>query len=170
MAFLGLREKLAVLAMLLLLATFGAITYASKNKKIHINSRTVLVNCIGAVKKDTLLEVPYGTLVSDLLTKLELTDEADLSKIIFEERIKGQNLFIVPKIGQKSLYITGAVEREGLIYVPEDLHFNQLKEYLFLAADADISCFRRRRRQLSEGETIHIPPRNKAESEFIVRK
>ncbi len=170
MAFLGLREKLAVLAMLLLLATFGAITYASKSEKIPINTKTIFIRCIGALKKEQVLEVPYGIMVADLLTKLDLAEDADLSKLIFEERIKGPRLFIVPKVGEKSLYITGAVEREGIIYVPEDLQFNQLKGYLFLAADADTSCFRRRRRQLSEGETIHIPPRNSAESEFIVRK
>jgi len=170
MAFLGLREKLAVLAMLLLLATFASLSYASRNQKIPSNSKKILIHCVGAVAKETHIEVACGTMVSDLLAKLDLTADVDLSKIVLEERLKSEKVFVVPSKGKLSLYVTGAVEKEGVIYVPEGLHFNHLKQYLFLAGNADVACFKRRRRALSEGETVHIPPKMAKESEFIVRK
>ena len=160
------REKIVVLGILLLLATFGAASFANKHKKVQSQAKTIKIRCIGECEGDCVLELPSGVQVVDLLARLKLTPDADSSKLVLEERLKRDQIFIIPKKGGMSLYVTGAVAESGLLFVPESLRFNQLKEYLILANDADIGVFGRRRRLLCEGETIHIP----AKSDFIARK
>lgn len=152
--------------MLLLLATFGAASFANKHAKSKIQPKTIKIQCIGECEGNCTIELPTGVQVVDLLNSVKLTRDADISKLVLEERLKRDQLFIIPKKGGMSLYVTGAVEKPELLFVPEGLRFNQLKEYLILADDADVGVFQRRRRILCEGETIHIP----AKSDFIVRK
>ncbi len=152
--------------MLLLLATFAACSYASKHQKTTQSQKNIYIRCIGACAEHQEVELPCGVQISDLLAKIRLTEDADISKLILEERLVQTGVFIVPSKGRLSLCVTGAVERPGIIYVPEGLRFNQLKHYLALADNADAGMFNRRRRILCEGETIHVP----AKSEYIVRK
>ncbi len=163
---LCLKEKLAVSAMLLLLATFASISFANSHIKKSLTQKTIHIKCEGACHAEQAVELPCGIQVSDLLARLNLTEDADISKLVLEERLKLDGLFIVPTKGKLTLFVTGAVKTPGIIYVPESLRFNQLKQYLTLADDADVKIFQRRRRLLCEGETIHIP----AKSEYIVRK
>lgn len=165
-ACLCLKEKLAVSCLLLLLATFAACSYANKHKKLTQIQKTIHITCLGACVGQKELEFPHGMQVSDLLARVKLTPEADLSKLVLEQRLKNGGYFIVPTKGKMTLYITGAVKEPGIIYLPEGLRFNQLKQYLALADDADIGIFHRRRRLLCEGETVHIP----AKTEYFVRK
>ncbi|MCE5294409.1 MAG: hypothetical protein LLF94_07320 [Chlamydiales bacterium] len=165
-ACLGFKEKLAVTLMLLLLSTFAAISYASKQTRLTQSQKTIQITCLGAIVKPQVVEIPCGVQVSDLLAKLELSEVADLSKLVLEERLKASRVFIIPTKGQMSLYVTGAVKEPGIIYVPETLHFNQLKQYLRLAEEADVRIFHRRRRQLCQGETVNIP----SKSEYLARK
>lgn len=165
-ACLCLKEKLAVTCLLLLLATFAACSYASKHQKLTLTEKTVQITCLGACTSTDPIVLPYGMQVSDLLARITLAPEADTSKLVLEERLKGQRLFIIPTKGKMTLYITGAVKEPGIIYLPEGLRFNQLKQYLALADDADVGIFHRRRRLLCEGETIYIPAKN----EYFVRK
>ncbi len=163
---LDLKEKLAVLAMLLFLALIGATSYARKVQSTIFVQKTISVTCIGACKQTDPIKLALGSQIQDLLCQLELAPEADTSKLVLTERLKDNQLIIIPKKGCITLNVSGAVKAPGLIYVPEGLHFNELLPYLTLSQDADIGVIRRRRRQLLEGETIHIP----AKSEFIVRK
>lgn len=166
LACLCLKEKLAACCLLLLLSTFAATSFASKRSKTKSIEKTIHITCLGACNTQGEVELPYGTQVSDLLARISLAPEADTSKLVLEDRIKHQKLFIVPTKGKMTVYITGAVKESGIIYLPEGLRFNQLKQYLALADDADERIFHRRRRLLCEGETIHIP----AKSEYFVRK
>lgn len=163
---LCLKEKLAVSAMLLLLATFAATSFAHKHQKLKNTTRTLKITCLGAIVDPHEVEIPYGTTVSDLLAHFTLTPDADITKLVLEEPIKQEKLFIIPSKGTMTLYVTGAVDKPGIIYVPEGLRFNQLKEYLILTDNADSGVFQRRRRQLSEGEMIHVPAKN----EYFTRK
>lgn len=163
---LCLKEKLAVCCLLLLLATFAACSYANKHQKLTQTQKTIHITCLGACVDQNALELPHGTQVADLLARVKLTPEADISKLVLEQRLKNEGHFIIPTKGKMTLYITGAVKEPGIIYLPEGLRFNQLKQYLALADDADIGIFHRRRRLLCEGETVHIP----AKTEHFVRK
>ncbi len=163
---LGLKEKLAVTATLLFLSLVAASSYARKINNHHLIEKTIHVYYAGACAEKGTIEMPSGSQIQDLLARLKLAPEADTSKLVLHDRLKDKQLVIIPQKGKISLYIDGAVKEPGIIVVPEGLHFNELMPYLSLSNDADIGVIRRRRRQLSEGETIHIP----AKSEFIVRK
>lgn len=165
-ACLCLQEKLAVSCLLLLLSTFAACSFASKHQKCAKIEKTIHITCLGACVGQNELELASGVQVSDLLARVKLTPEADISKLVLEQRLKSEGHFIIPTKGKMTVFISGAVKQPGIIYLPEGLRFNQLKEYLALADDADIGVFHRRRRLLCEGETIHIP----AKTEHFVRK
>ena len=119
-ACLGIKEKLAVTLMLLLLATFAACSYATKQTSQSHLQKTIQITCLGAILKPQEVEIPCGFQVSDLLAKLELSDAADLSKLVLEERLKASRIFIIPTKGQMSLYVTGAVKETilGKICLP----------------------------------------------------
>lgn len=163
---LTLKEKLAVLAMLLLLATLAASAYAKKHSQYKATPKNIHVTCLGACVEAKSLEFSQGSCLADLVNKISLHDDADLGKMALESRLKDGQVVIIPKKGGMSLYVTGAVDEPRVLFVPEGLHFNQLKQYITLADDADLAIFHRRRRVLCEGETIHIP----SKSEIIVRK
>ncbi|MBS0633923.1 MAG: hypothetical protein JSR37_00490 [Verrucomicrobia bacterium] len=163
---LCLKEKLAVSAMLLLLATFAATSFSNKQQKFNKTTKTLKVSCLGAVVDPHEVEIAYGTTLADVLAHFTLSPDADITKMVLEEPVKHEKLIIVPSKGVMTLYITGAVKQPGVIFVPESLRFNQLKEYLILTDNADSGIFSRRRRQLSEGETVHVP----AKSEYFTRK
>jgi hypothetical protein len=112
------------------------------------------------------IDLPHGAQVADLLARVKLTPDADIGKLVLEERLKKSQVFIIPKKGALSLYVTGAVTKPDVIFVPEGLRFNQLKGYISLADDADIGIFQRRRRLVHDGETVHIP----AKSEYFAKK
>lgn len=162
------REKLAVFAILFLLVTFTALAFGQKHQRLHKIQPTLKVHCFGAIKEAKTVELAHGSSLSDLLAQVELTEEADVAKLVLEERLKNGQFFVVPRKHQMSLYITGAVRQVGLVFVPEGIRFNQLKRYLDLSDRADLAVFRRRRRLLKEGETIHIPSRAAIIGEKVV--
>lgn len=167
-ATLLVREKLAVFFILFVLVTITSMAFAQKHHRICKTKPNLSVHCMGQIKEPKTISLAYGATLLDLLAHLELTEEADLAKLVLEERLKnGQNV-IIPRKNVMSLYVTGAVVKAGLVFVPEGIRFNQLKRHLDLQPEADLAIFRRRKRRLIEGETIHIPSRAQAIGEKVV--
>lgn len=160
------REKLAVFVVFIILSTIASLSYSAKNQKLSQIKQSLIVHCVGAVKSDSFVTLPVGSQVTDLLAHIELADDADLTKLVLETRLKNDQVVVIPKKGALSLYVTGAVTQSGVVCVPEGLRYSQLRDYLTLTSEADVAIFKRRRRVLSEGETIDVSKR----SEICVRK
>lgn len=152
-----LREKCAVFGMLLMLATIAPFAFVAKNKK-HANLvQKIRVHCVGAVDPEVWLELSTGAKWSDLLAKLVLSQDADISKLVLEESLKNNQTCIIPTKGKTSLYVCGAVKEPGVVYVPDGCRYNELMAHLELSEDADCALFRRRKRILADGETVEVP-------------
>jgi len=161
-----LREKLAVFVMLFILATIASLSYSIKQQRISKTVEYITVHCVGAIDNPCTLHLPLGAQVADLLANVILSDDADTNKMVLETRLTQSQVYVVPKQGVLSLYVTGAVPESGVIHVPEGLKYGQLRDYIAFRDDADLTPFRRRRRLLIEGETVEIGKR----SELCVRK
>lgn len=165
-AGLILREKLAVFVILFILATIASLSFLSKQNRIAKTKSFITVHCVGAIDRAKSVELPVGAQVADLLAKVALSQDADVTKLQLETKLENEQVFVMPKRGVLSLYVTGAVRESGVIYVPEGLKYSQLKDYVAFADDADLTSLRRRRRLLREGEMVQIGKR----SELVARK
>lgn len=165
-AGLLLREKLAVFVILFILATIASLSYHSKQNRIAKTKRCITVHCVGAIDRAKSVELPLGAQVADLLAKVALSRDADVNKLQLQVKLENEQVFVVPKRGVLSLYVTGAVRESGVICVPEGLKYNQLKDYIAFTDDADLASLRRKRRLLREGEMVQIGKR----SELVARK
>lgn len=145
--------------MLMLLVYLAAASIANKSKKDANLQLKIRVQATGACRAPEWLELQHGSKVSDLISKLDLTSDADISRLILEEPLKHNQIYIIPTLGKTSIYVSGAVVSNGVIFIPAGTKFNKLGDYVALRADADTGFFKRRRRELVDGEVVQVPVR-----------
>lgn len=152
---LHMREWIIVYLFVALLITISVVSYSKKHSLIAPEA-TINVVITGAVQDTKRLQIHALSTIADVLNCIELSDDADLDKLIIDERVKS-GILIIPKKHKTSVYATGAVEKIGVYYVPEGSTFNQLALYIPVAEDADMRYFSRKRRVVMEGELIEVP-------------
>lgn len=152
---LYVREWLVVYLFLFLLISLTVLSFTKKNSLIA-PQKTITVTVIGCVENEMKLEMHPLSTVADLLCKVTLCEDADCGKLIISEQVR-PGLFIIPKRGKISIYVTGEVEKRGLYYLEESCRFNQLENEIALTQDADRRYFSRKRRLVQEGETVVVP-------------
>jgi hypothetical protein len=152
---LCLREGLFVYLLLFVLTTIGILSFIKKQTH-QIPQKTISVHLVGAVIAEKTVIFSSGSTISDLQALQLHAKEADFDKLIMDERLKS-GIFIVPSKGKCSIWVEGQVEKYGLYLIPEDVKFKDLVNYIALKSDADIRYFTRKRRLVSEGETVTVP-------------
>ena len=150
-----MREWYIVYLFIALLLTLSALSYSKKHSLIAPETK-IHVRVLGAVQNEKSLNIHALSTVADVLALVDLAEDADCDKLIIDEKIK-PGIFIVPKRNHTSIYVTGAVEKTGLYYVPESCRFNELTHYIQTASDADMRYFTRKRRRVVEGELLTVP-------------
>ena len=152
---LYMREWVIVYLFLALLLTIAALSYSKKHSLIAPETK-INVTVMGAVREEINLQIHALSTVADVLALVDLLDDADLDKLIIDERVK-PGIFIMPKKQKTAVYATGAVKKMGVHYVPEGCRFNELVEFIPTTSDADMRYFTRKRRRVAEGELIVVP-------------
>lgn len=152
---LYVREWVIVYLFLFVLLTLTALSFSKKHSLIAPQAQ-IQVLVLGAVQEEKSLTLHPLSTIADILVHVALLDDADLDKLIIDERVK-PGVFIMPKKNKTSVYATGAVEKCGVYYVPESCRFNELVQFIPAAHDADMRYFTRKRRLVSEGEVIAVP-------------
>jgi len=149
-----IREWLFVSLLLTALITITALSFAKKHSyTTPQHPHNVFV--IGAVMQEKELVLPQTATVCDLLNKVELSDDANIEALFLHQPIKN-DIFIVPKKDITSIYVTGAVEKNGLYLVPAGCRYNQLLSYLPLLPEADKRFFLRKRKVVLDGDCINV--------------
>lgn len=161
---LFVREWVIVYVFLFLLCTFSALSFAKKHSLIAPETY-IQVKVVGAVHQEKTLKLAALSTVADILANVQPLDDADLDKLIIDERLKA-GIFILPKKHFTSVYVEGAVQKSGVYYVPENCRFNELLSYIPLTQEADLRYFTRKRRLVCEGEMLYVPKLQK----FVVKK
>jgi hypothetical protein len=143
---------------------FAAVS-ANHNKKIlsPSNLPQIEVFITGAVAEEKRVSLPYGAKVVDALACVEPLSCAALDHLFYNAALSNEQVVVVPKQGMISIYITGAVVDEKVIYFPEGSRFPALlkRSELFLP-QADLRFLKRKRRVLKDGEHVIIPHKTNA--------
>ena len=157
---LYLHEWLSVLALILFLVTAIGFSLLEKNKIQKLPQASREVKVVGAIKEEKIVSYEEEETMRDLLSQLEFTENVDKAKLQLDSLLKGKQIVVIPTIGYLSVYLTGAIENEGLLLLPEGSTFKDLKGHLILKENAEPNFFKRKRRRLLEGEIIRIPCKN----------
>lgn len=74
------------------------------------------VRVVGAVEQEERIRLPRGATVGDLIAKIHLSSDAAIETLSLNN-VCSNNLFIIPKRGVVTIYLTGIFE--GIYYFPE---------------------------------------------------
>ncbi len=156
---LFLHEWLAVTGMCvgLLLLTLSTVHMKSKSALRDTSELHVFVT--GEVEACTQMTLPHGANVADILAHIHLTAHAAVEKLALHTSLKNNQIVVIPKQNAVSVYVQGAVQKEGVVTLPQGATFKELKEKLVFSPEANVGAFQRKRRKLKDGEVINIPCR-----------
>lgn len=134
--------------------------YSSKHKMRFLEDEIgehISVRVVGAVKEETLLTLPFGATIADVVAKVRLTSEAARDKLVMRLPLKEKDIVVIPSKGVVTIYLQGAVVNQGVYHLPEGATYRQLVEKPIFLESADLRSFKRRKRLLKEGEVILVP-------------
>ena len=100
--------------------TVFIITYLSINiSSLELNkSETINVEVRGAVKREEIIEIDYGSKLDDILNLIELDKDADLSKFSLNETLFNNQIINIPYKQDISLTSINNASKEELIMIP----------------------------------------------------
>lgn len=96
------------------------ITYLSINiSSLELNkTETINVEVRGAVKREEIIEIDYGSKLDDILNLIELDKDADLSKFSLNETLFNNQIINIPYKQDISLISINNASKEELIMIP----------------------------------------------------
>lgn len=164
---LYVHEWLAVVAIVgfLLLLTLIVIFRGSgshildekKDARLHyLKPQTVNVYIDGAVAKPGSYAVKAGTLIKDVVAMAEPLPEADLRKIRPAVKARNGQSCTVATRPAITIYISGAVQAEGLHTIPKGTRLCEISNHIALKPTADLDKMNRKR-YLKDNEKIFVP-------------
>lgn len=154
---LQLHEFVVCVFFVAILLTISTLSFIEKSKKVSHEKVSFEVTVVGAIKEEKKVICLEGATVADILSSISLTEKADLEKLIYEKLLQPDQYVIIPTKNALSVVVKGAVDKEGLLLLPEKTRINELPKFISLKESADRKFFLRKRRLLKEGETIIIP-------------
>jgi hypothetical protein len=116
----------------------------------------VTVRVVGEVFEEQKLLLSKHATVLDVLSKIPLGKLAAIEKLSTNARLRDGQILVIPKEGCLSVYVKGAVAKEGIVYLKEGDTFRDLGKLIHFTPDADQKAFKRKRRKLKDGEVIEI--------------
>lgn len=134
--------------------------YSSTHKKQfrkEEKSELISIQVVGAVKREVLLTLPFGSSIADIIAKVELTSEAARDKLIMRQVLKEKDIVVIPSKGVVTVYLQGAVVNQGVYQLPEGATYKELIHKPIFLDSADLRSLKRRKRLLKEGEVVVVP-------------
>lgn len=133
-------------------AFFGAYRHAEEVDPIR-------VSVVGAVQSERELLLPPSATMADLLSRIELAEEADRDNLRLDDALY-RSWVIIPTKARVSVLLIGDGIKNKLVKLPEGSRFYELERYLGQDSSVDRRFFQRKKRFLQEGEVIVVPPNN----------
>lgn len=115
------------------------------------------VSVSGAVLNPGRIELPPGSTVRDLLDKVGVLPEADLSRFRMHGKVKRGQRIVVPERVWITVILEGAIENPGPFKILSGTRCGELISLLDLPPEANVVGLKKLRRYLKEGEVVTIP-------------
>lgn len=93
----------------------SSIVIFSKEKD---GNNLIKVEIRGEVINEAILEVPLGTTFNDVLNKINLTKDADISQISLNSVLSNNQIIIIPKTNENKLISINSAGIDELITLP----------------------------------------------------
>ena len=153
---LAVHEWAAVCSLIIALLTIATCSFFNKYTSADFSEK-ISIFVTGAVVEPKKLELSMGSRIIDVLSSVELLNSADMEKIALDTPLRPNSIVVMPCREGVSLYVSGAVVKEGVIIVPEGARFHDLVNYITLAPQADKRWILRKKRVVKDGECICVP-------------
>lgn len=82
------------------------------------NEESITIEIKGDIKEDTVLTVDRGTCLDDVMDKLDLNEDADLSTISINKPLKDNEIIVIPKAHEDRLISINSADLNELILLP----------------------------------------------------
>lgn len=150
-------EWIVILTFSILILCVGAISYFHRVPSIQHQQITITVK--GAVQAPQTIQVPQGTLLAHIMTKVSLTSAADVGQLKLDCALQKDETIIIPS-SILSITVEGAVKNPGIYQVPKGAKIEDLRQYITPSEGADAS-FLKKKRKLKNQETVFVPYKKK---------
>lgn len=131
-------------------------TYSRQYSNPHyVYDEKIHVRIEGAVESPGIYSIKRNTPLKDVLVQAQPTSQADLKKVSTKKLKDGQTI-IIPQKEFITIYLEGAVKKQGALVVPKGTKVEELLILIEMDDQADLSKLNFRRR-LKEGDIIKIP-------------
>lgn len=107
--------RLITLFLLLIAIFFISFDFSLSKKE---ESQTLIVEVRGEVEKEGYYELHAGSCFSDLLEETELTSEADIDSISYQQKLYDGQLIVIPKKTEESLISINSATLAQLMSLP----------------------------------------------------
>lgn len=82
------------------------------------NEESITIEIKGDIKEDTVLTVDRGTCLDDVMDKLDLNEDADLSTLSISKPLKDNEIIVIPKAKENKLISINSADIDELILLP----------------------------------------------------
>lgn len=154
-------EWLFVLAMCCFFVYAAVSAHFTKKQLAPHPLPNIEILVTGAVVEEKKLVLPHGSRIVDALAQVTPLPDANVDILFYQAPLHHEQVVVVPKRGFISIYLRGAVVKEGVVTLPEGVRFPALiREHDLFSQDADLRFLNRKRRLLKDGECIDIPSKS----------
>jgi hypothetical protein len=129
-----------------------------RNKEIPLaNSVPVIqVKVVGAVESTELI-LPLGSTVDDVIQRVHLLSDADISELNGMKKLRTSETLVIPFCGKKTFFVCGAVQEPKLV-VLEEVTAQKILDQIQVDDTANVKAFLRRR-VFPNGSIIQVKPK-----------
>lgn len=153
--WLAIATLIGMLGMLTILSVKGNQPTLSQTTENFQTAATLSVAVTGAVEKPGSYQLPKDALIHDLIIQAKPLPNANLKKINPNKMLKNGQTIHIPQIEEITIYLEGAVKRQGPYQVPKGTRLSDLPMFIEYEPDANLKSLNKKRR-LKDNELIRI--------------
>lgn len=156
------QEWTVIILLIIIIGMMTLISWRSNTISIPLimsskqeNVDEISVTISGAVSKPGVYVLKKGTALQELLNRAETTPEADLSRMKKSNKLKNGQYIHIRKKTMITIYIEGAIENPGPLFVPKGTLVKDIQDKVILLPEANPKKLKAKRR-LKDQEHIII--------------